>query len=91
MEILLSLFFFSEKKKKKLLTLKSGDCTQVSRLLTSLENLACWPAFQHGWSGGEAAPSGKACAAQCLAWPPSPCIHFSCLLGHEFVRTALDC
>ena len=49
-----------------LLTLKSGDCTQVSRLLTSLENLAYWPAFQHDWSGGEAALSGKACAAQCL-------------------------
>ena len=66
MEILLSLFF-PEKRKKMLLTLKSGDCTQVSRLLTSLENLAYWPAFQRGWSGGEAALSGKACVAQCLA------------------------
>ena len=43
---------------------------KISRLCINIQtsdshaNMANWPTFQHGWSGGKAAPSGQACAAQ---------------------------
>ena len=50
----------------------------------SLENMANQPAFQHGRSGGKAAPRGQG-----PAWPPTRAIISLASWGHEFVRTRL--
>ena len=76
-------------KKKLVANIKISRLYINIQTSDSLENMANWPAFQHGWSGGKAAPSGKACAAQIPTWSPSPSIVSPASWGHEFVRKRL--